>query len=86
MYENLMIFLLRIMKENCKIFTGLVKNLSVGSEINVFCEVYMYYSGCSGSALFILDNAQDGTQTFQETIPWCLLCSQGTSRQFFHST
>ena len=52
-----MIFLLRIMKENCKIFTGLVKNLSVGSEINVFCEGYMYYSGCSGSALSILDNA-----------------------------
>ena len=57
MYENLMIFLLRIMKENCKIFSGLVKKLSVGSEINVFLEGFMHYSGDYRSSLSAYDNA-----------------------------
>ncbi len=35
MYENFMIFLLLYMKENCKIFSGLVKKLSVGSDVDV---------------------------------------------------
>ena len=45
------------MKENCKIFSGLVKKLSVGSEINVFLEGFMHYFGDYRSYLSAYDNA-----------------------------